>query len=1127
MKTRILIRRNLIWFRRTNLAVILGVAAAVAVLCGALMVGDSVRRSLSELVLGRIGRTDLVITANTLFRDQLMDDLRRRPGFAATFVDGVPMLALQGVASRDETGARAGDVQVYGVDGRFWKFHGLDIEGPSGSEALISPGLAEELGAAAGEMLAVRIELPTAIPIESLHGRRDEAGRTIRLTVREILPPSLLGEFSLQPRQGIVRAVFIPLEKLQRNIDLDLPRDGRVNIILLATQPGVTAAREVANELLRETVTLDDQGIRIREVESNSRVGEEVVAVETESAIIGGALADSIELTANRAGLQSDRILSYLANSIRVDDREVPYSLVTAVEPGQLPQLVSIQGDQRPPLVLNEWAARDLGARLGQDVTLEYYVWADEGRLSTASATFRLAGVIPITGLAADRQLAPEYPGITGAESLSDWDPPFPIDLRRVRKVDEDYWDRYRATPKAFLLLADAQPLWSTRYGALTSIRLASRSLDRLGLATELRQQIGPAQSGFTATPVRMEGAAAAKGATDFGAYFSYFSFFLVVSALLLVVLFFRLGIEQRIREIGLYLALGFQIATIRAIFLYEGALLALAGAGLGLGGAILFAGLMMLGLRTWWIGAVGTRLLRLHIEPLTLVIGGLSGVLAALVCIWWTVRSTSMASPRRQLAGQFSSQPRRGSGVTFGNRRQIRLLVALTLLLLALVLVTLAIRQTLMPVAAFFGAGTLLLVSLLILWSWWLRVDRQSVVRKGWSGLFALGIRQATTQPGRSILSMALIAAATFIIVSVESFRRTEVVPTSNPRSGTGGFLLVAESLLPLADNLNLPEGREALNLQESELPELNGLRVTRFRVRNGDDASCLNLYQPVQPRILGLPAEFIAANRFNFHSMIEPVTNPWELLNRNSTVVPIIVDANSMNYVLHRQLGEVFQITAASGQVVPVQIVATLADSLLQSELLMAESHFIRLFPREDGYRWFGMELPISAGTDPDKIAAILEDRLSDFGFDATSASRKLAAFHVVENTYLSTFQSIGSLGLLLGTIGLGAVLLRNVLERRHELALLTAIGFGSIHLTVMIIAENLLLLTGGLLTGTLSAFIAIIPALLERGSLSSLGSLGLLLLLVLATGLLASLFALRVLLRMPVLESLRSES
>jgi hypothetical protein len=106
--------------------------------------------------------------------------------------------------------------------------------------------------------------------------------------------------------------------------------------------------------------------------------------------------------------------------------------------------------------------------------SLEYYLWHENGRLETKKADFQLAAVVPISGLAADRDLFPEYPGITESEDMSAWDPPFPIDLGRVRKEDEDYWHQYRTTPKAFIALSTAQQLWQTRFGKLTSIRLES-----------------------------------------------------------------------------------------------------------------------------------------------------------------------------------------------------------------------------------------------------------------------------------------------------------------------------------------------------------------------------------------------------------------------------------------------------------------------------------------------------------------------------------------------------------------------------------------------------------------------------------------------------------------------------
>ena len=92
----------------------------------------------------------------------------------------------------------------------------------------------------------------------------------------------------------------------------------------------------------------------------------------------------------------------------------------------------------------------------------------------------------------------------------------------------------------------------------------------------------------------------------------------------------------------------------------------------------------------------------------------------------------------------------------------------------------------------------------------------------------------------------------------------------------------------------------------------------------------------------------------------------------------------------------------------------------------------------------------------------------------------AERLAQFHRVENTYLSTFQALGGLGLILGTIGLATVLLRNVLERRRELALLGAVGFRRGHVLTMVVAENVLLLGCGLLAGAVCAGLAIAPAI-----------------------------------------------
>jgi hypothetical protein len=373
------------------------------------------------------------------------------------------------------------------------------------------------------------------------------------------------------------------------------------------------------------------------------------------------------------------------------------------------------------------------------------------------------------------------------------------------------------------------------------------------------------------------------------------------------------------------------------------------------------------------------------------------------------------------------------------------------------------------------------------------------------------------------------LIASATFIIVAVDAFRRERPQTLQDPKSGTGGFPLLAESLLPVAHNLNAAEGREALGLDLEDNSVLSEVSFVRFRLRPGDDASCLNLYQPLSPRILAPAADFTRMARFSFQDSLartpEERENPWLLLDSEPVdgVVPVIADANSMTYVLHAKLGDEIVLGGSDGRPIRLRVVAALNDSLFQSELLMSESNFLRLFPEQEGYRFFLID---ASAERLDRVTAQLEERLGDFGFDVVSGGDRLATFHRVENTYISTFQALGGLGVMLGTVGLAAVLLRNVLERRKELALLRAVGYNSGHFRVMVLAENVLLLLSGMATGLICAALAVAPALLARGGqLPTLSLVGLLAA-VLATGLLASIAATAAAVRSPLLSSLRAE-
>ncbi len=1120
MRLRRVVIRSLVHFWPTQLAIIGGVAVSVATLAGALLVGDSVRSSLRALVLERLGRTHTAVTASMPFPEDLARRLQANPGFSQAFGGVCPLMAAEGAVVHAGTRRLASRVQVYGVDERFWAFHGQPSEPLDRRSALLSPELARELDWKEGDSLLVTLQQQAATPAETLHGRRDSSGTTLRVRGSRVLQPENLGEFSILQRGAAVRTLFLPLAEIQRALE----QEGRVNALLLSESenPSGNDGNRLPG-MLRKSFTPDDAGLRIRALEHCS-----CLSLEHE----GGLLDEPVVAASRRAGaalnLESRPIFSYVVNSIAHGEKSVPYSLVTGLESDHLALISggapsdSQEEDSPAPIWLNDWTSGDLGIGPGTPVTLEYFLWDYRRGLSTQTAEFRVAGVVPLSGPAADRDLVPEFEGISQTESISHWDPPFPVDLSRIRHQDEDYWERYRTTPKAFLPLETVQKLWGSRFGDVTSLRFGKpdeltlgETLDRF--RKSLLANLTPEDMGFALHPVRVTGIEASRGSTDFGEYFLYFSFFLVISALLLTVLFFKLGLEQRLRQVGLFKALGISEPLIRRIFAAEGLVLALAGSLVGLAGAAAYGWLMMWGLRTRWIFAVGTTRLTLHVEPATLLVGAAAGVAAAFACILLTLRRLGKAPPRLLLAGE--KEPLApGSG-----RRS--LLAALALGAAGLIFLLAAIQEWIGQTAGFFGSGALLLVSLLAFQWWFLASDRGLRFQgRGIAALSRIGLRNMSYRPGRSLLSIGLIALASFIIVTVGVFRR-EGGPSLAPGSGTGGFSLAAESSLPFFQDPDDPESAPELNLDR--LPSREKLRFWSFRLRPGDDASCRNLYRPANPRILGAPSAFLDLGRFSFSSSLasEDQDNPWRLLEADpeDSAIPAIADATSMAYSLHTGLGEEIVLNRAEGEPVRLKLVGALSDSVLQGEIVISERNFLKLFPKQQGYRYFLIETPDRK--DGDWVER-LERSLSDYGFDATSTADRLASFHRVENTYLSTFQSLGALGLLLGTLGTAVILLRNVLERRRELALMRAVGYGPGHLGAMVLAENLLLVGFALVTGVSSALVAVAPVLLARDLGPALAPTGALAGLVLLVGLLASLAAVAAAIRTPVIASLRSK-
>ena len=238
---------------------------------------------------------------------------------------------------------------------------------------------------------------------------------------------------------------------------------------------------------------------------------------------------------------------------------------------------------------------------------------------------------------------------------------------------------------------------------------------------------------------------------------------------------------------------------------------------------------------------------------------------------------------------------------------------------------------------------------------------------------------------------------------------------------------------------------------------------------------------------------------------------------------MVPAIGDYNSVMWILHLGLGKDLIIRDEFGKPLKLRLVGLLQGSIFQSELLISEANFSKYFPSQSGQGYFLIQTPPK---DAEEVTQVLENALRNHGFDVTSTTEKLANYRTVENTYLSTFQTLGGFGLLLGTLGLGLILLRNAIERRGELATLRAFGFRRLILSAMLLIENAFLLLTGMTIGAVSALIAVAPHVFAPGGHVPWFSLAVTLGVVFLVGTIASVVAVFFVLRAPLLPALKTD-
>ncbi len=908
-------------------------------------------------------------------------------------------------------------------------------------------------------------------------------------------------------RRRSPRNVFVPLRLLQG--ELSLPE--QANVILVAGSSTNLAAA------LREKVTLNDWGLRLRTPADRALTFFHLLAPNNDDDRLKPArwrgrvpedLAKKAE--ANKGLLTRDMVIDFYEKHhpyVSLESRQLllPPAVVDAARPFHRAGVFVYLADQIASRTMAQHyvviaavpkpddAEKPLGPRdirlvdtpqapwqaaPGSKVTVGYYRPDDHNHLGHRSVDFTVRAIVPMRGDLDDPDLTPVFPGITDKLSMGSWEnPPFPYNPKLVTKADEDYWTRYRATPRAYVSMDTARMLWGSRFGDLTSLQFSGIPADRL--ARELLANLAPERGGFVFQPVRTSAETASSGSSDFGELFVYFSFFLIVASLLLVGLLFRLNLDRRASEIGLLLAVGWSHGRVRALLLAEGATLAIVGGALGLVGALAYGRLMLDLLRATWPGGASLNFLRLHAEPVHFGIGFVGSVVVSALTVFWATRMLGKLSARALLAGETTSGD---CSAARSGRSWARWVLALAVAGAAgCVVAGFGFQGATAQALSFLGSGALLLVaSLAGVWIWLRSTGRQCTPRPS---LTALGVRNAGRHAVRSLLTVGLLASATFLIVAVESFHKDTGTEFLARRGGSGGCALVAETGVPIYQDLNQAAVRRELGFTD---PVFERVQFVACRVNAGDDASCLNLYRALQPRVLGVPP-YALAGRFRFGAALAETpgekADPWSMLGRSFAdgAIPAVVDATTAEYGLHKSLGDTVEVTNDRGEKVPLRIVGLLDESIFQSEIVISDDNFRKLFPRQEGFSFFLVECNgPDAADDVPHVQSRLETALADQGVRVQTAADRVQAYLAVENMYLATFQALGGLGLVLGAVGLAIILLRGVWERRGELALLRALGFSSARLAWLVLAENLALLVLGLAAGTVAALLAVAPHL-----------------------------------------------
>lgn len=1046
---------------KQNFTVSLGIAITTAVITGALLTGDSVSFSLEKTVMYRLGHiTHSIEAVDSYFTRDLGYKMAKETGFAVS-----SCLLTKGSAIAGGGQMRINKVNIIGVDSAFKNVLATDFSYDSIMEdkAIISENLANRLMLKQGDFFMIRMQKASLIPLNTPFVSDAEQIVSKRIEVQNIARKEHFGRFDTQNSQTAPYTVFVNINWLNNAMNFN----NKANRIFLS------ATENISKETIATNFTnawqIEDGNFILKLLKSKNKDEDEWELTSSKVFINEYISRDII------SGIKNVKpVLTYFVNNFRNNKLETPYSFVSSVPD-------TINPDE---IIVNDWLAADISAKAGDTIDVSYFEIGPLRKLVEKELKFSVRQVIPINTQGMDKSLMPYLPGLTNAGNCRDWQTGVPIELDKIRDKDEEYWNKYKGTPKALISISTAEKLWKNRFGTYTALRFKAPGMNPNEVKSLLKKKINPSSSYIAIKELKNNGLYAAKNAVDFAQLFIGLSFFILVSGIILTVLLFILSLSRRSGQIATLSALGFRKRQIRITLLSEGLLVATTGAVLGVFLAIAYNELVFKGLNKVWYDIARTSILETRVSLTSLIKGFVISVLISWLSIVMVVQHKL-----KQSIADVHKQTIQGTNYVL---LRIKKIATVFLLILILSLVTgQVLSSKILNPTLFFISGILFILFFVLLTD--IFISRSDTRQNASFSYKILIIRSIAANRSRSLTVVVLLCLGTFIVVSTGANREDLSADATLKSSGTGGFLLISESTVPILKDLSDKKVKQEFSLGDS-------ITIAQFRIFDGDDASCLNLNRISNPRILGIDPRDMEG-RFSFVTQTADLDkfSPWLSLDKQfGDVIPAIADQTVIKWGLGMEVGDTLVYRDATGKEVKLKLIGGLANSILQGNVIISNRHFLINFSSSSGSNVFLIEKNSSS---EEEITEELQFAFRDFGMETENCVDRLINFNSVENTYLSIFMLLGAFGLLLGTIGLAIILIRGILDRGNEIAVLLSIGYSDKLIVRLISREYILLLFAGIVSGAIASIVSVLPVFLSDNA--SFGFVILLLVIILLNG------------------------